>query len=426
MLKHYFICTLLAINLYVSAQTNYSCFYGNLHSHTDYSGGVGVPLQAFAYAKNIAQIDFLAVTDHLENIYYSSYEWDSTKISANLSTVNGVFVGMAGFEWTSPSSNHVNVFNTTGMTSPLNVNNWDAFLTDLQNQPNAIAQFNHPGLLGTNNWNSFAYKTASIDSIFRLIEVKKYSDDPFYQMALNEGWHVSATNNQDNHEWNWGNLDDKRTGIWTTNLNNSDIIEAIKARRTFSTEDKNATIWMEFNGHPMGLFAATGTSSSIRIKLNDENGETWDKIDVVGSNNTLVYTHSFSYSAVDTTIYVNTTGLNWVFIRAKQTDGDYLWSAPVFLSLSTSVESINKTNDEINIFPNPARNLVSINFKNDNSSELNLYLKDITGKTILSRKLTNTDSQINVSGIESGVYFVFIETNKCNYKSTLMILKDSQ
>lgn len=426
MFKLYITSILLAVTFYVSAQTPYSLFYGNFHSHTDYSGGVGVPLQAYNYAHNTAHIDILAVTDHLENIYYSSYEWDSTKISANLSTSNGTFIGMAGYEWTSPTYNHVNVFNTTGMTSPINVNNWDAFLTDLLSQPNAIAQFNHPGLLGTNNWNSFAYKNAQTDSVFRLIEVKKWSDDSYYQMALNNGWHVSPTNNQDNHDWTWGSLDDKRTGIYLSTLTNNAVIEAFYARRTFSSEDKNASVWMEFNGHYMGQFAATGNNSSIRIKLNDTNGETWNKVDVVGSNSTLVYTHSFSSSAVDTTIHLNTIGLNWVFIRAKQTDGDYLWSAPVFLSPNSSVEIINKENNSINIFPNPAQNYISVQLKNDNSSELNFYLKDITGKTVLSRKFTNTEFQLNVSGIESGIYFVCIETKKGNYHSSLIIADDSQ
>ena len=426
MLKLSLTSFIFAITIYVSAQAPFSCYYGNLHSHTDYSGGVGVPIQAFNYAQNTAHIDVLAVTDHLESIYYSSFEWDSLKISANLATTNGVFVGMPGFEWTSPTINHVNVFNTTGMTSPLNVNNWDAFLLDLLSQPNAIAQFNHPGLIGSNNWNSFTYKNAETDSVFRLIEVKKLSDDPYYQMALNNGWHVSPTNNQDNHDWDWGTLDDKRTGIYAGSLTYSDIIESLLARRTFSTEDKNASVWMEFNGHAMGRFAETDASSAIRIKLNDTDAETWNKVDVVGSNSTLVYTHSFSTSLVDTTIYLNTAGLNWVFIRAKQTDGDYLWSAPVFLSPSSSVENLNKENNQVNIFPNPAQNFISVQLKNDNSPEIYFQLRDITGKTVLSQKFINNEFQLNISGIEAGIYFIFIETRKNKYNSTLMNIKDHQ
>lgn len=426
MFKFSFTCFLFVMGLFVSAQAPYSCYYGNLHSHTDYSGGVGVPLQAFNYAQNTAHIDVLAVTDHLESIYYSSYEWDSLKISANLATTNGVFVGMAGYEWTSPTYNHVNVFNTTGMTSPLYVNNWSSFLNDLLLQPNAIAQFNHPGLIGSNNWNSFAYVNTQTDSVFRLIEVKKWSDDPYYQMALNNGWHVSPMNNQDNHDWDWGTLDDKRTGIYAENLTYESIIEALYSRRTFSSEDKNASVWMEFNGHSMGRFAETGASSFVRIKLNDADGETWNKVDIVGSNSILVYTNSFSSLSVDTTIIVNTTGLSWIFIRAKQTDGDYLWSAPVFLSQSTPLESINKENNQLNIFPNPALNIVSVLIKNDNSPELYFYLKDITGKTVIYKKFTKAEFQLNILGIEPGVYFVIIETKKSKYNSTLLIINEHQ
>lgn len=407
------------------AQNNLNCYYGNIHSHTDYSGGVGVPLHAFSYAMNTAGLDFLAVTDHLESIYYSSYEWDSIKISANLATLNEVFVGMAGYEWTSPTINHVNVFNTTGMTSPLNVNNWDAFLTDLQNQPNAIAQFNHPGLLATNNWNNFTYKTSVIDSIFRLIEVKKISDDSYYQMALNNGWHVSPTNNQDNHEWNWGTLDDTRTGIWLGTLTNNSIIDALLKRRTFSTEDKNARIWMECNNSPMGSFTYTNANSVIRIKLQDSDSELWNQVLIIGSNSTTVFSGSFSQTTVDTILNLNTLGLDWIFVRAKQTDGDYLWSAPIFLEPSNSYESITISNENLTIFPNPANNQITLNFNDIYLKEVEIKIFDLTGKLLKISKANPVSGfiKMNTNFLESGVYFISAGSQDKSYLSKFTILR---
>ncbi len=407
------------------SQSNYNCYFGNIHSHTDYSGGVGVPLQAYTYANNVSDIGFLAVTDHLESIYYSSYEWDSIKTSANFSTINNLFVGMAGYEWTSPGFNHVNVFNTTGMVSPLNVNNWDAFLADLQNQPNAIAQFNHPGLLGTSNWNNFTYKNATIDSIFRLIEVKKFSDDVYYQMALNNGWHVSPTNNQDNHDWTWGTLDDKRTGIWAETLTYNSVIDALLHRRTFSTEDKNAVIWMECNGHPMGSYAFTGSNSSIRIKLNDTDNETWDQVNVVGSNNSTIYTGSFGQSATDTILHLNTLGLTWIFIRAKQTDGDYLWSAPVFLSPSNSSENANLSEQGLRIFPNPASNILYINLTDATFINSSVQIYDISGKLINSLKINSFSSGISLDlrQLVAGYYLLSVNSSGKKYFHNFVVVR---
>ena len=427
-MKSFFILTIVFLYTFQLAgytQNNLNCYFGNIHSHTDYSGGVGVPLHAFAYAKNVAGIDFLAVTDHLENIYYSSYEWDSTKISANLSTVNGTFISMTGFEWTSPTINHVNVFNTQNMVSPLNVNNWDNFLSDLQNEPNAIAQFNHPGLLATNNWNNFSYKSPAIDSIFRLIEVKKISDDSYYQMALNNGWHVSPTNNQDNHEWNWGTLDDKRTGIWCEDLTYNSIINSILKRKTFSTEDKNAKIWMECNNVPMGEFANANQNSFVRIKLQDSDGELWNQVQIIGSNNTTIFSGSFSHSGVDTVFNINTEGLNWIFVRTKQPDGDYLWSAPVFLNPSNSYESATILKEEFKVFPNPANDVLTINLNCNCNNKVPFRIFDITGNLMQYSEVHMISGlfKIDVGKLESGSYVISVNSNSKNYFLKFIILR---
>ena len=46
------------------ADSVYNLYVGNLHSHTSYSDGSGTPAQAFEYARDVASIDFLAITDH--------------------------------------------------------------------------------------------------------------------------------------------------------------------------------------------------------------------------------------------------------------------------------------------------------------------------------------------------------------------------
>jgi hypothetical protein len=403
----------LFISLASQAQLSTYCYYGNIHSHTDYSGGVGVPLNAFNYANNNSDLDFLAVTDHLESIYYSSFEWDSIKISANEASITNLFIGMAGYEWTSPNYNHVNVFNTSGMVSPLNVNNWDAFLADLSTQPNAIAQFNHPGLIGSNNWNNFTYKSAILDSIFRLIEVKKFSDDVYYQMALNNGWHVSPTNNQDNHEWNWGTMDDKRTGIWTGSLTYNSIIDAILKRRTFSTEDKNARILMEFNGQFMGSFTTNGANSSIRVFLDDENGEFWNEVKIIGTNNTTVYSGSFNQSLLDTVLNINTLGLTWIYIRARQPDGDYIWSAPIYLTPASSSEEKNISEFTLSIFPNPCYDYISLTSGSTSCEKGLITITDIYGKNVFSRNFTSLSllSKLDISSLQQGMYIISIVTD---------------
>ncbi len=39
-------------------------FFGNLHSHTSFSDGSGTPAQAYKRARDVARLDFLAITEH--------------------------------------------------------------------------------------------------------------------------------------------------------------------------------------------------------------------------------------------------------------------------------------------------------------------------------------------------------------------------
>lgn len=46
----------------------YEIYFGNLHSHTGFSDGIGVPEHAYDYARYTAELDFLAITEH-SNLY---------------------------------------------------------------------------------------------------------------------------------------------------------------------------------------------------------------------------------------------------------------------------------------------------------------------------------------------------------------------
>src|SRR5262245_13012981 len=46
-----------------SATAQDKVFFGNLHSHTSYSDGLGMPGEAYDHARN-AGLDFMALTEH--------------------------------------------------------------------------------------------------------------------------------------------------------------------------------------------------------------------------------------------------------------------------------------------------------------------------------------------------------------------------
>jgi hypothetical protein len=105
-------------------------YFGNLHAHTSYSDGTGTPEEAYAYARNIGKLDYIALTEHnhelaergaqdradgvliaLDHSLYSGAREDSLIQAAIRHTVDDEFVAIYGQEFSSISKgNHVNVF----------------------------------------------------------------------------------------------------------------------------------------------------------------------------------------------------------------------------------------------------------------------------------------------------------------------------
>ncbi len=126
---------------------------------------------------------------------------------------------------------------------------------------NALSQFNHPGTT-FGNFIDFGYWDAVIDTRMYMVEVGNgegqigaggyYPSYEQYIMALDKGWHVAPTNNQDNHKGRWGNANDARDVVLTDDFTEDGIYEAIRNRRMYATEDKNLELDYTVNGNMMG------------------------------------------------------------------------------------------------------------------------------------------------------------------------------
>ena len=58
------VAALSLLGLVIAAPGAEKVFFGNLHSHTSYSDGSGTPREAFTHARDAANLDFLAITEH--------------------------------------------------------------------------------------------------------------------------------------------------------------------------------------------------------------------------------------------------------------------------------------------------------------------------------------------------------------------------
>lgn len=311
-------------------------YFGNLHAHTSYSDGQLTPAEAFPYARDTGKLDFMAMTDHEEQI--TDTDWPNTKAAADAANQDGTFVAIAGYEWGSPTYNHLNFFDLDVFYSI------DAYLptTDLgrlwhevrTTEPPPIMQFNHPDWkpdAPDHNWKQFKYDEG-IDSVASLIEVKQPDHELAYNLALDNGWHVSAVFNQDNHDADWGTQNDCRAAFWMTALTRTGLLEAMRAGRSFSTCDKNASVTFKGNGEWMGSIVHA-QPVNLTWELSDPDAaDTFDKVEVVSNAGAILAATEPKTNTVSGTFDAPavTGATAWYYLRITMSSGAMIYTAPIY------------------------------------------------------------------------------------------------
>ena len=361
-------------------EATFQRYFGQLHSHTQYSDGAGSLESALAYIKALpdsANVDFAAFTDHSnyfdksgaanpEGALYdmslasaaSQNLWNEYKsaVAAFNKENAGSMVAIAGFEMTwSGGPGHINTFNTPGIVSrnntTLNNKTKDAGLQayyKLLSQTegaNSISQFNHPGTT-FGNFIDFGYWDAVVDTRMYMVEVGNgegqigaggyYPSYEQYIMALDKGWHVAPTNNQDNHKGRWGNANDARDVILTDDFSESGIYEALRARRMYATEDKNLDLDYTVNGNMMGSIIDVPEKLNFEISFNDpDRTDSIAKVELVVNSGKVAYTWDSAADLAKGSVSVELAPeYTYYFVRVTEGDGDLAVTAPVWVGES--------------------------------------------------------------------------------------------
>lgn len=435
-------------------KAEFTAYFGQLHSHTaEYSDGSGTLEEALEHVSGIPEndnIDFVAFTDHSNYFDSTSAQnpaealYDTSKMTAESAEKWATYTGtidsfndtstdriaIAGYEMTwSGGPGHINTFNTPGIVS----RNSDSFSNKklsnsevLQNYYNllieagtngvdSINQLNHPGTT-FGNFEDFAFYNPLLDNYVQLVEVGNgegqigaggyYPSYEQYIMALDKGWHVAPTNNQDNHKGSWGNANDARNVIYADSLTEEGLFDAIRDRRLYATEDKNLEISYTLDGHMMGSQLGTdevGENVDIAVTVYDPDySDGIAKVEVVVNAGRIAYTwdeipESGELSATIPADY------SYYFIRVTQRDGDLAVTAPVWVGevLKLGIDSV--TSDTANPVTGEELTITANLF---NTETANATAKSVVFSVDGVEKYTAKDVSI-ASGASRGVEFKF-------------------
>lgn len=366
-----------------AARGHLNVYFGNLHAHTSLSDGVEEPQDAYAFARDEAGLDFMALSEHnhaqagrIANNHslYSGSQADSLISVANRMTENGRFVALYGQEFSTISSgNHMNVLDVPRVIGVAN-GAFDSLLNDfLPNNHDttgglAVLLLNHPATSGSGAENEYGRDDFGSDaewirrmrdhaSLIAMINGPSHQDGtglPPGQPAegevfryLNLGFLLAPTADQDNHKPNWGATTEARTAVIADELSKPALLRAMKARHVYATEDSNLRVVCRVNGHLCGdriAAPAAGTELQIELTLHDDDEPSASyEIDVFSDDigddparNPTEVVAQEGNTAVPLKIQDirYSGGSQYVFFRIRQQtddDEDRAWTSPVWL-----------------------------------------------------------------------------------------------
>lgn len=319
--------------------------HADLHNHSLLSDGDGDDAVAFQKMRD-AGLDVAALSDHTtlglndteacppggcDLVGINEARWLRTKELADVANADGSFVAIRGFEWSSPTMGHINVWfserwidplHTGGATTgegaaqflhqevpgadaisheldelvrqaPTNGTSMRAFYEWLRSPPgtpalggglDGIAGFNHPG----REQGRFGYfaPDSRLDGQLVSLELFNRREDYIYEGTdegfpsplndcLNKGWRVGLLGVTDEHGTDWGTPVGKgRGGIYVSSVTREGVKEAMKARRFFATRERGLRIDAAANGVRMGN-VLPHSSGAVNFELDIDGGSDW-------------------------------------------------------------------------------------------------------------------------------------------------------
>ena len=331
---------------------DWNVYFGQLHAHTNLSDGTGSVEEAFDYASKVENLDFFAVTDHSDSFDNAdagaigadgrsiSAAWTAGKQAA-ASVTNEDFVGLFGFEMTWPEDKqlgHISTFNTPGWQTrdqadfenvPTALEHYYKALTTV---PGSVSQFNHPDTIH-GDFERFDHYSPEYDEAISLLEIAGEDgavDWEYYHLALDKGWHVAPTNNQNNHNGQWGDASRARTVILAETLTEEALYDAMKDRRVYATQDSDLTVYYTLNGAVMGSILPKSEEAEITVFLSDPTDAAIGNVEVVADGGEVI---DSAYVGTPSQVLELSVpgGYSYYYLRVTQPDGDVAVTAPVWM-----------------------------------------------------------------------------------------------
>ncbi|MBQ7147326.1 MAG: CehA/McbA family metallohydrolase [Pseudobutyrivibrio sp.] len=435
----------------------YNIYFGQIHAHTSISDGAGTLEEALKHATNVDNLDYIVITDHSNSID----NYNESKITENVDKAEtdewtyahnlvkqystDKFTCAYGYEMTwSNGLGHINTYNTPGFQSRTQ-SAYSTYATALQNYyealrsvPDSISQFNHPGTT-FGDFQDFAYYSEENDALITMIEVGNgegtigssgyFPSYEYYTRALDKGWHVAPTNNQDNHKGKWGDANTARTVMLADTNDENAIYDAMRNYRIYATEDNDLSIYYTLDNYIMGSILEkdeVGDTVELKADIKDPTDSKIGRVEVIVNGGQSIAVENVAKSEATVTFEVPSS-YSYYYLKITEDDGDIAVTAPVWVG-EVEACGINKTYTNT-VLPVKGESLdINVDLYNNESAALeidniDIVLKDVDGNETKVASLTGEEAGVtSVASQGTATYktdFVYDKAGQVTYEVTV-------
>ena len=334
--------------------------WGDLHGHTHVSDGTGTPEDYFRYARDVAALDVVSLTDH--------DHWGFRKLDADPETFQlikdqveafhepGRFVTLAGYEWTNWIHGHRHVvgfgppdeFELLSSMDPAYETPrqlWDA----LRGRPVMTIAHHSAGEPIPVNW---TYRPdPELEPVTEIVSVhgsSEAADSPrvlrgarpgnFVRDVLDSGVRFGFIGSGDSHDGHPGmphlmNPTGGLAALFVEELSREGVRATLTARRCYATSGPRILLRTALAGHRMGSsLPAPHGPADLRVLVHGVGPLL--ALDVVRSGQLVLSERLDGELTFDHVQVVPLEGLEageYVYVRVIQRDGHMAWSSPFYV-----------------------------------------------------------------------------------------------
>jgi hypothetical protein len=339
-------------------------YWGDVHGHTAISDGKGTLDEYFTHARDIAKLDFVVVSDHdfgnSAPWRMPREAWTLTQDKVDQYTVNGTFIAIAGYEWTSQSKywtpeeplfkGEVKYYNHKNVYFPFRVDYLFSAKDPAYASPNLLAEAVRQvgGLIQNNHVDSdvggrdqFDYDRAYSTVI---VNTEMWPDTVRYQgktyavnaertlrELLNQGLKTGFVGSSDTHEGRPA----ARTAVLAKELTRSAIFDALRQRRNYAVFNARIVLDFKIDGHFMGEEILV--EGKPRLVADVKGTDKIEEVAIVRDGSVIHTIHPGTQETRLDFVDAGFPGSSYYYVRVVQADKDehgnasHAWSSPIWV-----------------------------------------------------------------------------------------------